>query len=54
MAPRSSPDLAVTCDQEKQKGNANRATLALTRKLVAHRLAVISGYRSLHGANGAT
>jgi len=28
MAPRNSPELAMLYDQEKQKGNANRATLA--------------------------
>jgi hypothetical protein len=32
MAPRNSPDLAMIYDQEKQRGNANRATLAVARK----------------------
>jgi len=40
MAPRNSPDLAILYDQEKQKGNANRATLAVPRKLVAYLVAV--------------
>jgi transposase len=35
MAPRNSAELAMLYDQEKQKGNANRATLAVARKLVA-------------------
>jgi transposase len=35
MAPRNSPELAMLYDKEKQKGNANRATLAVARKLVA-------------------
>jgi transposase len=40
MAPRNSPDLALVYDREKQKGNANRATLAVARKLVAYLVAV--------------
>ena len=40
MAPRNSPALALVYDQEKQKGNANRATLAVARKLVAYLVAV--------------
>ena len=40
MAPRYSPDLAMHYDQERQKGNANRATLAVARKLVAYLVAV--------------
>src|SRR3984885_13135793 len=40
MAPRNSPALAILYDQEKQKGNANRATLAVARKLVAYLIAV--------------
>jgi hypothetical protein len=40
MAPRNSPDLAMIYDQAKQKGNANRATLAVARKLVAYLVAV--------------
>jgi transposase len=40
MAPRYSPDLAMLYDREKQKSNANRATLAVARKLVAYLVAV--------------
>jgi len=40
MALRNSPDLAIIYDREKQKGNANRATLAVARKLVAYLVAV--------------
>jgi transposase len=46
MAPRNSPELAMLYDQEKQKGNANRATLAVARKLVAYLLAVDRGQRN--------
>ncbi|MGB8473348.1 MAG: IS110 family transposase [Candidatus Acidiferrum sp.] len=40
MAPRNSPELAMLYDKQKQKGNANRATLAVARKLVAYLVAV--------------
>ena len=40
MAPRISPDWAALYDREKQKGNRNRATLAVARKLVAYLVAV--------------
>jgi transposase len=40
MAPRLSPELALIYDREKQKGNANRATLAVARKLVAYLVAI--------------
>jgi transposase len=43
MAPRFSPTLAMLYDREKQKGNANRATLAVARKLVAYLMAVDRG-----------
>jgi transposase len=43
MAPRYSPTLALLYDREKQKGNANRATLAVGRKLVAYLMAVDRG-----------
>ena len=46
MAPRYSPELAMLYDQEKQKGNANRATLAVARKLVAYLMAVDRGQRN--------
>jgi transposase len=45
MAPRNSPELAMLYDKEKQKGNPNRATLAVARKLVAYLLAVDRGQR---------
>jgi transposase len=45
MAPRNSPGLAMLYDKEKQKGNANRATLAVARKLVAYLMAVDRGQR---------
>src|ERR1700739_3754344 len=40
MAPRNSPELAMIYEQEKQRGNANRATLAVARKMVAYLVAV--------------
>jgi transposase len=43
MAPRYSPTLALLYDRERQKGNANRATLAVARKLVAYRMSVDRG-----------
>jgi transposase len=46
MASRYSPHLAMFYDQEKQKGNANRATLAVARKLVAYLMAVDRGQRN--------
>ena len=46
MAPRFSPALAMLYEQEKQKGNANRATLAAARKLVAYLMAVDRGQRN--------
>jgi transposase len=45
MAPRYSADLALVYEKEKQKGNANRATLAVARKIVAYLLAVDRGER---------
>ena len=41
MAPRYSPTLALLYDKERQKGNTNRATLAVARKLVAHRFGLV-------------
>jgi transposase len=46
MAPRYNPDLAMLYDKEKQKGNVNRATLAVARKLVAYLMAVDRGQRN--------
>jgi transposase len=40
LAPRWNADLALLYDKETQRGNANRATLAVARKLVAYLLAV--------------
>ena len=40
MAPRYSLALAPLYDTEKRKGNANRATLVVARKLVAYLMAV--------------
>jgi len=45
MAPRHSADLALIYEKEKQNGNANRATLAVARKIVAYLLAVDRGER---------
>jgi transposase len=40
LAPRRSSGLALVYDRERQKENANRATLAVARKLVAYLVAV--------------
>jgi transposase len=40
LATRYSHELAVIYEKERQRGNANRATLAVARKLVAYLLAV--------------
>ena len=40
LAPRYSEELALIYERERQRGNANRATLAVARKMVAHMLAV--------------
>jgi hypothetical protein len=40
LATRHSHELAVVYEKERQRGNANRATLAVARKLVAYLLAV--------------
>src|SRR5215472_5503606 len=46
LAPRQSPDLAMVYEKEKLKGNRNRATLAVARKMVAYLLAVDRGRRA--------
>ena len=46
LAPRWNADLALVYEKEKQKGNHNRATLAVARKLVAYLLAVDRGQRN--------
>jgi transposase len=40
LAPRYSQELALLYERERQRGNANRATLAVAGKMVAHMLAV--------------
>jgi transposase len=40
LAPRHSPQLAAVHEQELARGNRNRATLAIARKLVAYLMAV--------------
>jgi hypothetical protein len=46
LAPREDHKLALVYETEKQKGNANRATLAVARKMVAYLLAVDRGGRN--------
>jgi transposase len=45
LAPRHSHELALVREKELQKGNVNRATLAVARKMVAYLLAVDRGQR---------
>jgi transposase len=40
LAPRQCHELAVVRDREMQRGNPNRATLAVARKMVCYLLAV--------------
>ena len=40
LAPRQCPELALIYEKEMQRGNRNRATLAVARKIVAYLLAV--------------
>jgi len=40
LAPRQSHELALIYEKEKQRGNRNRATLAVARKMVAWLVAV--------------
>ena len=40
LAPRWNPQLAQVHERELERGNRNRATLAVARKLVAYLLAV--------------
>jgi hypothetical protein len=40
LAPRWNPELAAVYEREKERGNRNRATLAVARKLVAYLMAV--------------
>lgn len=45
LAPRWYPEMALLYEREKQKGNRNRATLAVARKLAAYLSAVDRGER---------
>ena len=45
VAPRWNPELALVYEREKRKGNRNRGTLAVARKIVAYLLAVDRGER---------
>ena len=45
LAPRWNPELAIIHEREVSKGNRNRATLVLARKLVAYLLAVDKNQR---------
>jgi hypothetical protein len=40
LAPKNSHELAVVYEKAKQKGNTNRATIAVARKMVIYLLAV--------------
>ena len=40
LAPRNSHELAMVYDKERLRGNPNRATLAVARKMVAYMMAV--------------
>ena len=40
LAPKSSHELALVYEKAKQKGNTNRATIAVARKMVTYMLAV--------------
>ncbi len=46
LAPRQDHDLALVYETAKQRGNVNRATLAVARKMVAYLLAVDRGARN--------
>ena len=52
LAPRQNHELAVVHEREKQKGNGNRATLAVARKMVAYLLAVDRREREFVPAEG--
>jgi transposase len=45
LAPRQNHELALVYEKEKQRGNGNRATLAVARKMVVYLLAVDRGQR---------
>jgi len=46
LGPKQSPELALVYEKEKQKGHANRATLAVARKMVTYLLAVDREHRA--------
>jgi len=48
LAPRWNAELALVYEREKQKGNRNRATLAVARKLVAYLMAVDRREQGFH------
>ena len=54
MAPRNSAQRAMLYDKEKHQGNANRATLAVARKLVAYLMAVDRGQRDFQVVENST
>ena len=45
LAPRNSHELSLVYEMAKQKGNTNRATIAVARKMVTYLLAVDRGQR---------
>ena len=45
LAPKNSHELALVYEKAKQKGNANRATIAVARKMVTYLFAVDRGRR---------
>jgi transposase len=45
LAPKSSHELALVYEKAKQKGNTNRATIAVARRMVTYLLAVDRGQR---------
>ena len=52
LAPRQNHELALIHEREKQKGNRNRATLAVARKMVAYLMAVDRRERDFVPAEG--
>ena len=52
LAPRQNHELALVHERGKQKGNRNRATLAVARKMVAYLLAVDRREREFVPAEG--
>jgi transposase len=52
LVPRQNHELALIHEREKQKGNANRATQAVARKIVAYLLAVDRREREFVPAEG--